>query len=139
MSDGALLGTAVRLVPGSRILRKYSDDLVDVAGTTVGRFPLDVELIQESGIDIWLQQAKKLQELVTDEAIEKAFSNLPKEIQDASVDKIKKTLKARRGNLQKIAKRYYALVSKYGVVKGTNKDDWFDIERLPNGNTKVTG
>jgi len=138
MSDGALLGAAVSLIPGSRILRKYSDDLVDVKGTTVGRFPLDVEFIQKSDKSVWMQQAKILQESVTDEAIEKAFLNMPKEIVDESIDKIKKTLKARRSNIQKIAERYFDVVNKYTVIKGTNKEDWFDIERLPNGKTKVT-
>lgn len=139
MSDGALLNTAVTLVPGSRLLRKYSDDLKDLKGTTVGRFQLDVELIQESDMAVWLEQAKYLQENVTDEAIEKAFLNLPKEVIDESTEKIKKTMKARRGNLLKIAERYYKLVSKYAVIKGTNKSDVFDIERLDNGKTEVTG
>lgn len=138
MSDGFVLGTAVALIPGTRILRKYSDDLVDVKGTTTGRFPLDVEFIQKSGKDIWMEQAKFLQKNVTDEVIDKAFLNLPKEIRDESVEKIKKTLKARRSNLQKIANRYFALVNRNAVIKGTNKDDWYDVERLPNGKTKVT-
>ena len=138
MSDGILLSAAVGLIPGTRILRKYSNDLKDVKGTTVGRFPLDVEFIQESGKDIWLQQALFLQESVTDEAIDKAFANMPKEVVDESIDKIKNTLKARRSNLKKIADRYFKVINKYTIIKGTNKDDWFDIERLPNGKTKVT-
>ena len=42
------------------------------------------------------------------------------------------------GNLQDISDRYYEVINKYTVVKGTNKDDWFDVERLPKGKTKVT-
>jgi len=30
-------------------------------------------------------------------------------------------------------------MNKYAVIKGTNKDDWFDIERLSNGQTKIAG
>lgn len=138
MSDGVVLGTAVSLIPNARILRKYSDDLVDVKGTTIGRFPLDVELIRRSDKTVWDTQVQKIREGITDEVIDKAFSNLPKEVIDESVEKIKKTLKARRKNLQKISDRYYKLVNKYVVIKGTNKDDWFDIKRLPNGKTEVT-
>ena len=36
-----------------------------------------------------------------------------------------------------ISDAYYNHINKYVVIKGTNKDDWFEIERLPNGNTKV--
>ena len=138
MSDGFLLGIAVRLVPASRILRKYDNDLVDVKGTTTGRFPLDVEFIQKADKKVWLAQAEYLQKHVTDKVIDKAFTNLPEEVIDESVTKIKNTLKARRSNIKKIAERYFDVVNKYAVIKGTNKDDWFDIERLPNGKTKVT-
>lgn len=139
MGDGALLGIAVKLIPAARLLREYSDDLVDVKGVNVEPYPLDMELIQHSTKDVWDAQVKILQEGVTDEVIEKAFLNLPKEVRDETVEEIKSKLKARRGNLQKISDRYFKLINELAAVKGTNKDDWFDIERMPNGNTKITG
>ncbi|MBS9766501.1 MAG: metallophosphoesterase [Flavobacteriaceae bacterium] len=138
MGDGFLFKTAIQLMPMARLLRNYSDDLTDVKGVYVEAYPLDMEFIQKSGLDVWLSEAKKIQKGVTDEMIEKAFLNIPKEVRDETIDKIKQQLKSRRGNLQKIAKRYFKLVSKNAVVRGTNKDDWFDIERLPQGKTKVT-
>ena len=57
---------------------------------------------------------------------------------DAIIEELKETLKARRANLQKISDRYFELINKYAVIKGTNKDDWFDVERMSDGNTKVT-
>ncbi len=53
-------------------------------------------------------------------------------------NEIKQKLKGRRSNLQKISNTYYKHINKFAVIKGTNKDDWFEIERLPNGKTKVT-
>ncbi|MFK7833322.1 MAG: metallophosphoesterase [Winogradskyella sp.] len=138
MSDGFLLGAAVKLIPDARILRKYSDDLEDVKGVNIEPYPIDMEIITQSRKDVWDAQVKHIQENVTDAVIEKAFLNMPKEVQGHSVEAIKEKLKARRANLQKISDRYYELVNKYAVIKGTNKDDWFDIERLPNGETKVT-
>lgn len=138
MSDGFLLGAAVKLIPTARLLRKYDDDLVDVKGVNVEPYPLDMELIQQSEKAVWDAQVKRIQEGLTDEVIEKAFLEFPKEVRDERVEEIKQKLKARRANLQKITDRYYKLVNKYAVIKGTNKDDWFDIERLPNGQTKVT-
>ncbi|WP_353779731.1 metallophosphoesterase [Winogradskyella sp. 3972H.M.0a.05] len=138
MSDGFLLGAAVKLVPTARLLREYSDDLEDVKGVNFEPYPLDMELIMQSGKDIWDAQVKHIQDNVTDAVIETAFMNIPEEVRDETVDDIKRKLKARRGNLQKISDRYYQLINQYAVIKGTNKDDWFDIERMPNGQTKVT-
>ncbi|WP_111682260.1 metallophosphoesterase [Winogradskyella tangerina] len=138
MSDGFLLGTAVKLIPTARLLRKYSEDLEDVKGINVEPYPLDMEIIAQSGKDVWDAQVRYIQENMTDEIIEKAFLNIPDEVRDETIEEIKKTMKARRGNLQKISDRYFALINKFAVIKGTNKDDWFDVERLPDGKTKVT-
>ncbi|WP_299366615.1 metallophosphoesterase [Winogradskyella sp.] len=138
MSDGFLLGTAVKLIPTARLLRKYSDDLEDVKGVNVEPYPLDMEIIAQSGKAVWDAEVKHIQENITDNVIEKAFQNIPEEIRDETVEDIKRTLKARCSNLQKISDRYFALINRFAVIKGTNKDDWFDVERLPNGKTKVT-
>ncbi len=138
MADGFLIGAAVKLIPTARLLRNYSDDLEDVKGVNVEPYPLDMELIMQSGKDDWDVQVKYIQDNVTDAIIEKAFLNMPEEVRDETVEEIKRKLKARRGNLQKISDRYYEVINTYAVVKGTNKDDWFDIERMSNGQTKVT-
>lgn len=138
MSDGFLLNAAVKLIPTARLLRKYSNDLEDVKGVNVEPYPLDMELISQVNKAIWDAEVKHIQKHVTDAVIEKAFLNIPEEVRDQTVENIKATLKARRANLQKISDRYYKLVNKFAVIKGTNKDDWFDVERLANGQTKVT-
>ena len=138
MSDGFLLSAAVALMPTARLLRKYDGDLVDVKGMNIEPYPLDMELIQESNKLIWDAQVKILQEGISDDVVEKAFLNLPKEILDDDVEEIKENLKSRIKNLQAISDRYYEVVNKYAIIKGTNKDDWIDIERMSGGNTKVT-
>ncbi len=138
MGDGFVLGAAIKFIPTARLLRNYSDDLEDVKGVNIEPYPLDMELIQQSGKAVWDAQVKAIQAGVTDAVIESAFMQMPEEVRDQTVEGIKQKLKNRRANLQKISDRYYALVNTFAVVKGTNKDDWFDIERLPNGETKVT-
>ena len=96
-----------------------------------------MELIQQSDKKIWDEQVKLIQEGITDEVIDRAFLNIPEEVRAVSIKEIKSKLQARRKNLQAISDRYYTLLNRYAVIKGTNKDDWFDIERLPNGETKV--
>ena len=138
MSDGFLLSAAVKLVPTSRLLREYSEDLIDVKGINVEPYPIDVALIEQADKSVWDAQVKLIQENVTNEVIEKAFLNVPQEIRDADLNEIKRLLRSRLTNLQKISDRYYNVVTKFSVIKGTNKDDWFDVERMPNGKTKVT-
>lgn len=138
MSDGFLIGAAVKLMPTARLLRKYSHDLEDVKGMNVEPYPLDMEIISQSGKDVWDAEVKYIQDNLTDEVIGKAFLNIPEEVRDKTIEDIKSNLKARRANLQKISDRYFELVNQYAVIKGTNKDDWFDVERLPDGKTKVT-
>ncbi|AUC82525.1 metallophosphoesterase [Lacinutrix sp. Bg11-31] len=138
MSDGFLLGSAVVLAPTIRLLRKYNEDLVDVKGINIEPYPLDMELIQQSNKAVWDAQVAIIQKGITDEIIEKAFLNFPKEVRDESLEDIKRKLKGRRNNLQKISNRYFKVVNAFAVIKGTNKDDWFDVERLPEGLTEVT-
>ena len=138
MSDGFLLGAAVKLIPTARLLRKYDEDLKDVKGMNVEPYPLDMALINESGKAIWDAQVKHIQKGLTDDAIDKAFLNFPKEVRDETVDEIKRKLKARRSNLQAISDRYFDVVNKFIVVKGTDKDDYFTIECSPNHQVTVT-
>ena len=53
MSDGFLLSSAVALIPTTRLLRKYDEDLVDVKGVNIEPYPLDMELIQQSNKEVW--------------------------------------------------------------------------------------
>ncbi|WP_034060767.1 metallophosphoesterase [Lacinutrix jangbogonensis] len=137
MSDGPLFGLGMALIPAARILRKYDDDLVDVKGVNVEPFPLDMEFIQRSNKAVWDTEVKTIQNGITDAVIDEAFLNFPKEVRDESLDNIKRKLKARRSNLQAISDRYYALVNNVSVIKGTNKDDYFTIECLSNGDVKI--
>jgi len=138
MSDGVMVSAAVSLIPNVRLLKSYNEDLVDVKGKNMKPYQIDVALINESEKDVWDRQVRYIQARITDEVIEQAFQNIPDELQNENIEEIKRLLKARRQNLQLISDRYYKVVNRIEVIKGTNKDDWFDVERLPNGKTKVT-
>jgi hypothetical protein len=95
-------------------------------------------LINNADRAFWEAQAKHLQQNLTDSIIDKAFTFFPEEVNDETVDIIKKKLKGRRSNLNLISNNYYRHINKYAVITGTDKDDWFELERMPNGKTKVT-
>jgi len=138
MSDGFILSAAVKLIPMAKLLRKYDDDLVDVKGFNIEPFPLDKAFISHLNEKDWKEQVEFIQNNITDEIIDDAFSNIPSELNDETITKIKSTLKARKNNLQEIANRYFNLISKYAVVTGTNKKEYFTIKILKNNDVEVT-
>ncbi|MES2747761.1 MAG: metallophosphoesterase [Bacteroidota bacterium] len=138
MSDGFVLGAAIRLLPVAKLLRKYDDDLKDVKGFNIEPFPLDIAFIKQATKEDWDEQVRFIQNNITDDVIEKAFDNVPKEVNDASVIEIKKMLKNRRENLQKIANRYFKVVNKNAIINGTIKDDLFKIVCEEKGNVTVS-
>lgn len=138
MADGAILGFATSVVPALRLMQSYEEELKSPKWFNLEPYPLDVALIKQSGRIVWHQQVDHIVNNLTDEIIDEAFTHFPEEVRDETVSEIKRKLKGRRANLRQISDSYYAEVNKYAVIKGTDKDDWFEIERLPR-TTKVTG
>lgn len=138
MSDGFVLGAAVKLIPMAKILRKYSEDLEDVKGFNLEPFPLDKAFIRHLNEEDWKAQVAYIQKNITDQVIDEAFATIPSELNSQTINQIKSTLKKRKNNLQKIASRYFDLVSKYAVITGTNKKDYFTITALDNDKLEVT-
>lgn len=137
-SDGILLNIFTRLISDLRGMRSYQEDIEKPRWFNLSGYPIDMTLIHESDKKVWDAQVEIIQSQITDEVIESAFSKFPKEVNDETVANIKRKLIGRRKNLQKISDKYFAYLNKFQVVKGTNKDDWFDIERFVNGDTKIT-
>ncbi len=138
MADGTLLSIATKLVPSLQSMKSYDEELKSPKWFNLSPYPLDMALINEASQDVWNTQVKMIQTNLTNEIIDKAFENLPDEIKGETIQNIKQKLKGRRSNLQQISDDYYKHINKFAVIKGTNKDDWFEIERLLDSKTKVT-
>lgn len=138
MADGALLGFATKIVPSLRLMQSYEEELKSPKWFNLEPYPLDMALINQSDRTVWNVQVQHIVNKLTDEIIDKAFTHFPREVNDETIQDIKRKLKGRRANLQKISDEYYNHINKYAVIKGTDKDDWFEIERFPAGDTKVT-
>ena len=139
MADGFLLGFATKVMTNLSLMQSYDEDLRDVPSFNLEPYPLDMALINEANKAVWNTQVKRIVDNLTDDVIEKAFGFFPSEVNDETIQDIKRKLKGRRRNLQQISDTYFAHMNKFQIVKGTDKDDWFDVERMPNGQTKVTG
>lgn len=136
--DGAFLATLRGLTGMANQFALYDEDINDVRWFNSAALGLDRTLLQKTGRAEWIEQAKFIQEHITDEVIQEAFSKLPVETQGESSEKIMAKLKGRREKIVDIVKRYYKVLSKNSIVTGTDKDDHIVVERLPEGKTKVT-
>ncbi|HET8885312.1 MAG TPA: metallophosphoesterase [Salinimicrobium sp.] len=135
--DGAFLGTLRGLFGMAKQFVTYSEDIENIKWFNRAALGMDRSLIQNKGRESWIREAKYLQEHITDEVIEEAFSHLPKETQGKSAKEIIRKLKGRRGNLVSIAERYYDYLAELSIITGTDKDDYIEVKRLDDGKTEV--
>ena len=86
----------------------------------------------------WLSTAKTIQANLTDEAIDEAIRKWPDDVYEKTGKRVISRLKSRRDNLQQYAIELYEFLSREVEITGSDKDESIDVERLNNGDTKVT-
>ncbi|WP_306349984.1 metallophosphoesterase [Flavobacterium sp. '19STA2R22 D10 B1'] len=134
--DGNLLSLLMN-IPALRHMKTFKDDISNVKWFNMEPYPLDLAFITKSDEQVWLDQAKYISEQLTDKEIDKAFLNLPPEMQDETIKEIKHNLKIRKTHLAKYAHKYYKVLQKTVLIVGTDKKDRFVINRMPKGDTQV--
>jgi hypothetical protein len=137
-SDGFLMNLLTSILPDLRGMRSYAEDIKNPEYFNMSGYPLDMRLIKEATKSNWDAQVQIIQRQITDQVIDNAFLKFPKEVRDETVDDIKRKLKGRRKNLQKISDAYFMHLNNFQVITGTDKDDWFEINRFENGDTEIT-
>ena len=135
--DGGLLDVMKVISGSTKQLQVYDDKLEDIEWMNAAGIKLDRVLVQQSTLEKWLEHAKFLQDNITDEVIDKAFTKVPKEVQDETLDEIKTLLKGRRSNLLDIAERYYNYLNELVILTGTDKDDYIEVTRIGDNETNV--
>lgn len=98
----------------------------------------DRYFMTEPSLEDWIGQANELKASLTDEVIELAMSLWPEEIYSLRGEEITRKLKNRRDHLEEYAEDYFRFISKGVDVLGSDKRDWFLVERLDDEHTKVT-
>jgi len=134
--DGALLDIVKVIIPATKQFQEYSGELKNVKWINAAGIKMDRNFTQNATKEVWFEQARYIQDNLTDGVIEEAFGKLPKEVQDEVSEDIKTKLKSRRGHLEDIASRYYDYLTKLVIMTGTDKDDHIEITRN-NDVTKV--
>jgi len=136
--DGPFVAFVRLFMPFLRQLRVYGPEIDKIKWSTWSSRNFDRSFMNEADWEDWEEQVKYIQEHVTDEVIENAFKVWPQDVQDLTADHIIKSMKARRDNLEDIARRYYTRLSKAADVYGTEKRELFEVDRLADGKVKVT-
>lgn len=85
----------------------------------------------------WKKEVDEFIPKMTDEVIEKAINEQPKEIRSISGDKIIKILKERRKYLAADVMKYYHFLSEFVSVSGSDKKELFDITRNDDGSVSL--
>ena len=131
--DGAVLDIARTLFGSAKQFQVYDKNLKDIKWFNNAGIKLDRALAQRSDREVWVAQAKYLQDNITDEVIEKSFNDLPVEVRSGkSIETIKESLRGRRDNLVEIANTFYDYLAELQMVTATDKDDYFEITRGDN-------
>lgn len=135
--DGFLISLSTRLIPQLRKMQSFEDKVRNLKNFSPEMYKVDKVVLRKSTREQWLEQARFLQKTLTDEAIEKAMQSFPAQLKDPNFDLIIGHLKSRRKYFLQWAEAYYDILQENVIIHGTNKDDLFEITRLPNGFTQV--
>lgn len=130
--DGALL-SLIKKLPPLRHMQSFKEEFPAPRWINKTAFPMDVDFLKNKTEEDWVNQAKEIENTLTDSNIEASFSKLPKEVQDEEMRRIIETLKIRRAGLADFARKYYRALAETAIVRGTDKKDRFVITRLANG------
>lgn len=99
---------------------------------------LDHTLLTKLTKQDWLTIADSIKLKMTDSIIEAAVKDLPPETFVISGPEIISKLKSRRAQLSNAALEYYLTISKTVDVLGSDKDEFFHVERINDKETKVS-
>lgn len=134
--DGVVMNIANR----KWLIRKFQpfkEDVRDILGLNFNARFFDRYFLVEADEEAWLKAAEFIQQNVTDEIIEEALKQLPKEAYAINGDELVEILKARRANLLEFTKRYYKVLSEDVNIVGTDDEDYFEVIRMENGDVEV--
>ncbi|NND34181.1 MAG: hypothetical protein HKN76_16460, partial [Saprospiraceae bacterium] len=86
----------------------------------------------------WLDAARLIKNQITNIDIDSAVLKMPRPVALADGVEISKKLKARLNDLPEYALKYYALLAKEVDIVGSNKREHFIVDRLQDGDLKVS-
>ncbi len=139
MGDGPLMRLTTYFSKNRRHLENYDGELTNPKWLNKSAYALDKTLIANLDAAFWDTETKKIVASLTDAVIDKAFLRVPQELEARISEDIITQLKQRRDRLPEIVSTYVKQLSKLIIIKGTDNDDHFTIERMQDGSSIITG
>ncbi len=115
----------------------FDYDLKNPAGFMFNARYFDRSFLSEMDRQDWQKSVNTLQQNMTDSVIAKALSVWQDTVYQLIGDEIASKLKVRREKLGDFAMEYYEFLAHEVNVVGSNKKDYFKVNRLDNGETRV--
>ncbi|CAN5353283.1 metallophosphoesterase [soil metagenome] len=115
----------------------FDEKVRDVAGFMHNARFFDRTFLNEPSLEEWKAMADSITMQLTDEVIENAIKQWPGEIYELSGEEIIHKLKARKEILASEAEKYYRFLAKEVDVTGSNKHEFFKVQRLNDEETLV--
>ncbi len=137
--DGFILGAITALSPPLRFMQRYDSDYNSVRWYNDAGDDVDLAVLKDHNREDWVKEARFIKNNITPDIIDKAFANLPPEIDQEKVIRNKKAFKGRLANIEKNAIDVYEYLKKCLLITGTDKKDLFVITRLDGGVTNIKG
>ncbi|WP_370214921.1 hypothetical protein [Mesoflavibacter profundi] len=94
-------------------LRPFTSEINFMPGLV---YPFDQYFLINTSEELFVEQAKQLQKLLTDEVLEQSLSVWPKQIAEIDGEEIISKIKSRRDHLIEYAKQFKVEIDKKGVV-----------------------
>ncbi len=129
--DGAAFKVIMN-IPAIRHMKTFKDDIKNVRWMNMEPYPLDLILLKDADEKDWIAQARYIQQNLTDVDIDRAFNNLPKEVQDETLTDIRRKLKLRKSRLENYAVGYCNVLQEKVPLTGTVNKDKFVIDKIGN-------
>lgn len=123
---------------GVQELQHFGYKIQNLKGLNMAAKDLDRRLLGSLTPADWVQIADSLEAVLTDEVLANAVRQMPPEVYPLHGDELTQKLKARRVQLPRVAEEYAMLLARYVDVFGSKKKELFEIERLANGDTRIT-
>ena len=136
-NDGLIIKYGAR-PPGVAKFQGFDYKIRDINGFNYNARHFDRTFLNETSWSDWEMTVKGLQEVMSDVAIDSAIQQFPPEIYRYSGDEIVAKLKKRRDDFLKYARTYYEFLTRVVNVVGTDEEEWFDILRMSDEETRVT-
>lgn len=119
-------------------LEHFDYEIQDVRSLTYQARHMDRLLLSPLSREDFLTETRFLQKEIGPQEIRAAIQTLPAETIPISGNTIADKLERRIQDLEDYANKYYEIHARVVDVVGTNKEEHFLIERLPNASTRVT-